>query len=72
MTRDGVPLTLGWCQDGRGVRENAPVRGLTIQLAGGLGGRMLTGREEHWMGLHWLTATGPNRTQIAGDADPHY
>eukprot|EP00961_Rhodomonas_salina_P043659 586683-Rhodomonas_salina.1 len=24
------------------------------------------------MGLHGLTATGPNRTQIAGDADPHY
>eukprot|EP00961_Rhodomonas_salina_P236988 3203268-Rhodomonas_salina.1 len=42
--------------------------------AGELGWLMLTGGEErrHWMGLHWLTATGPYRTQTAGDADPHY
>eukprot|EP00961_Rhodomonas_salina_P059168 795090-Rhodomonas_salina.1 len=24
-----------------------------------------------WMGLHGLAATGPNRTWMAGDADPH-
>ena len=24
------------------------------------------------MGLHGLAATGPTRTQNAGDADPHY
>eukprot|EP00961_Rhodomonas_salina_P154915 2086699-Rhodomonas_salina.2 len=24
-----------------------------------------------WMGLHGLAATGPNRTRMAGDADPH-
>eukprot|EP00961_Rhodomonas_salina_P117875 1586377-Rhodomonas_salina.1 len=54
MTRDGAPLTLGWCHDGRGVRDDTPVSSLTILLAGR------------------LTATGHNRTQIAGDADPHY
>eukprot|EP00961_Rhodomonas_salina_P177365 2391717-Rhodomonas_salina.1 len=74
MTRDGVPLTLGWCHDGRGVRDDAPVSSLMIRRAGRLGGQMLTGGEEwrRWMGLHGLMATGPNRTQIAGYADPHY
>eukprot|EP00961_Rhodomonas_salina_P172334 2324070-Rhodomonas_salina.2 len=42
--------------------------------AGMSGGQMTSGGEERRcrLDLHWLTATAPNRTQMAGYADPHF
>eukprot|EP00961_Rhodomonas_salina_P124585 1678896-Rhodomonas_salina.3 len=41
---DRTPLILGWCQDGRGVRDDTPVRRSHDWANGGSGGRTLMGR----------------------------